>query len=1018
MDAPNQVRPGPQDQNQEETVRGLTNALEQERTLTHALFDKTSCLVIIVDPNGVVLRINKACEEITGFNREELVGRPFYDVLVPKDSRQLAVLAFKRLVDSKDTTHTEEPWRRKDGSLCMLNGSSSVICKPNGEVDYVIGIGIDVTKERAAEAALRMSQERFELAAEGSQDGIWDVNMLTGERYYSPSWKEIIGYEDHQLPNTKGTWMDRIHPDDLIKIRAYEEGYKLRPNAKHELEFRMRHKDGSWRWILSRGSAQYDDHGNVIRVAGSHKDITEHKIQQEELLESQAKLLEAQDIANLGTWELDWASNKIWWNAQTYKIYGIDPAKDPLTMEELLATVHPEDRGRIRASIDRAIITGEPYKAKRRIFRPDGELRYVVTTARILRDSDGNPKRVVGVVQDYTEQQTAEDTINRAKEQALEASRLKSEFLANMSHEIRTPMNGVIGMAEALLDTKLDREQREHAQTIRDSADGLMSILNDILDFSKIEAGKMDLEEVPVDVLRIVEEVATGSALAATDKDITVGIDAEWSLPAAYIGDPTRVRQILTNLATNAVKFTQHGSVTIGLRTSAEGVHLWVQDTGIGISEERQKAVFESFTQADGTYTRRFGGTGLGLAIVKQLAELMHGNVALTSTLGEGSKFDVFLPLEAVSTPSVESHLKGHRVLFVSSSEVRVQSAVRFFSELGAQLRVASGVEELASALREGEFQSVIVDDRTVDRDRWGDIQSALAEKKLNLVLLASPVATAPPGFDATLSLPFTRQPVQTTLLHESSKDSSESQASGPMFTGMRVLLAEDNFVNQAVAEHQLERLGFQIDTAMTGREAVDLALKNNYDLILMDVQMPEMDGLTATEEIRGRQDPNNASIILAITAHAMQGDRERCIDAGMDDYISKPVRPQELRDKLALWLSPASREASKLNWDYLHEMSNNDSEFEKQILNVYLQTMPPLMSQLGEAIRTQNHPASSRVAHALMGSSRSIGANQFADVLQEVESLAETGQPYRHVDRLERQFEELVGECQRFISG
>jgi CheY-like chemotaxis protein len=276
----------------------------------------------------------------------------------------------------------------------------------------------------------------------------------------------------------------------------------------------------------------------------------------------------------------------------------------------------------------------------------------------------------------------------------------------------------------------------------------------------------------------------------------------------------------------------------------------------------------------------------------------------------------------------------------------------------------------------------------------------------------------APAGFDSVLNLPLTRQAVANALAEGTPQIDSQTLSKKPMFTGRRVLLAEDNLINQTVAVHQLDRMGFQIDTAVTGLQAVEMAANCSYDLILMDVQMPEMDGLAATQAIRSRISCPQRPIILAMTAHAMQGDRERCIEAGMDDYISKPVRPQELLEKLMEWLALGPVSALRIDWDYLHDISENDTQFEREILDVYVKTAPALMKGLTEAIRSHDFASAIRMSHTLRGSSKSIGANYFGDVCQEVESLAEQNQAYRHVERMEQQFSELVEECERFIAG
>lgn len=985
-----------------------------DAALAQAIFDRSNCAIIAVGVDATISRISPGFERITGFTSEELVGKPYFQTCLRPEFAVRSRGIFDRMIASKESVQFETQWLKKGGGYAIVEGSANVVFDSARNVTGVLGIAIDVTNEREAKEALRRSQERFELAVKSSQDGIWEVDVANRERYYSARWKEIIGYEDHELPNDRRTWIERIHPDDLDAVRQYQDAFNSRPDEPHEVEFRMRHKDGSWRYILSRGIAIYEM-GHPVRIVGSHKDITAQRLQEQELRESQAGLLDALEIAHLGTWELDLITNEIRWTHQTFNIYGMDPQKGPPSIEALLLAVHPDDREHVRTSIRRTTETGEPYRVKRRIIRQDGELRHIVTTARVVTNEHGTPIRIVGVVQDITEQQIADEAILRAREQALEASRLKSEFLANMSHEIRTPMNGVIGMADLLLDTELNQVQRDFALTIRSSADGLMTILNDILDFSKIEAGKMDLEFAEFDVLQIVEDVATLFARQCIERGILLSIEAEWEKPARYIGDSIRVRQILLNLISNAQKFTPKGSISVGLRTSDEGIHLWVEDTGMGISPERHSAIFDSFTQADGSTTRRYGGTGLGLAIVKQLTDLMGGNVALSSTVGKGSRFDVVLPLEAAISGDHKPMLHDQSLLIIAIEDELTPKLRSFFQALGATVTSTSSVDSGVELIRKESFSAVIVCPR-VPRDAWGSLQSALGSRSGNLVLISKDLSSTPAGFDAMLAPPLTRQTVASAILGTVDLN-SEALAKTAMFSGRRVLLAEDNLINQTVAVHQLERMGFEIETAVNGLQAVSIALEKQFDLILMDVQMPEMDGLAATRAIREGLSPVDRPVILAMTAHAMQGDRERCIEAGMDDYISKPVRPQELLEKLAEWLAPGGISASKIDWDYLHDLSENDERFEREILDVYLQTTPPLMTGLIEAIRTHSFSDAIRLAHTLRGSSRSIGANQFGDLCQEIESLAEQGQAYRHIDRFEGQFAALVDECAKFIA-
>ena len=981
------------------------------------LFDRSDCAILIVDSAGKITRVNPACLRITGFAEEDLVGQNYLEVMVPPDLLEESQQKLVTMLETFEPQHCEKRWLRKDGTCCILKGTFSVVLTPEREIDYIIGIGINVSEERAAQDALQKTQMRFELAVDGTEDGIWDRNATTGETYFSPRWKQLLGYEDDEFENSVDAWLSHIHPDDRPRVDAYVSEYVYAPKPRHVIDYRMRHRDGTWRWIHSQGKAIYGDNGEIVRVAGSNRDITNQKVAELALRESEMRLREAQDIARLGTWELDLATDQVWWSPQTYFIYGLDPDQAPLSMEKLLETVHPDDRATVRESIKHTLKTGDPYRVKRRIYRPSGELRHIVTSARILVDENGTRSRVVGVVQDVTDQQNVEDTIVKAREQALEASRLKSEFLANMSHEIRTPMNGVIGMAEMLLESKLDQEQQKVAYTIKASADGLMTILNDILDFSKIEAGKLSLEEAEVDILAVVEDVATILSRSCQEKGLTLKIDADYSKSCTYLGDPTRIRQILLNLASNAVKFTSSGEVTMGISPSLEGVQLWVQDTGLGIAIDRHRAIFDSFTQADGSTTRQFGGTGLGLAIVRQLVDLMVGSVALISTPGKGSRFDVFLPLEKRESAANSSLYAGLTMVFVSESPETGQTVSQFFGKLGVKTIVVTSSDEVSSLMQDGNVEIVLVDEQTTPRQDWGTLVSLQADSDVRLILLSSVSTSTPSGFTGTLTRPLTRNEIYHAIDSTSNVKKQVTAHEEAQYSGRRLLLAEDNIINQQVAEFQAARLGFQIDVANNGREAVEMALNNPYDVILMDIQMPEMDGLMATAQIRRKENPEHRAIIIAMTAHAMQGDRERCLDAGMDDYISKPVRTQELVDKLKTWLGNDDQTVSKINWNLLHEISDNDQDFEREIISIYVHMMPAIVNQLIQAIQLRNHVTANRLAHTLKGSSRSIGANQFGDICDEIEQLSSANQPISNIERLRQQFDELIADCEKFLN-
>jgi PAS domain S-box-containing protein len=888
--------------------------------------------------------------ELYGVEPEEvrLDARRAFAAIHPDDF-PVVQAAIRESAEKLTTWTSEFRVRRGDGTWRWLYGNAMPERLPDGAVMWY-GINIDISARKTVEEQLREREIFLKELYSGIEMPIWVLTVLGEDEFryagVNPAYGRITGMDDAFMAGRSPLDLaPRVAPEACRQMQDHFRDCLLAGTTINYEE--MLPIDGLERWWLTQIKPVCDSSGRIVRLIGSSFEITERMEMERRLRESEERFFLIARATSDAVWDYDPANGSLWWSDGVTRLFGYEQPGPHAGLHWWFSRIPAEDRDRVEREFRAALASAvDRWESEYRFLHADGRVLVVLDRALILRGSGNGAIRVVGGMMDITGQRAVQDEMRQAREAAEAANRqlneavqranqlareaaaatvAKSEFLANMSHEIRTPLNAIIGMGGLMLGTELDESQREFAETIRASGDALLALINDILDFSKIESGSLELEQIAFALHDCVESALDVLGPRAGEKHLDLLYWIEPAVPELLVGDVTRLRQIVVNLLGNAVKFTSAGEVFVHVeRVGAEPdgrlrLRFTVHDTGIGIPPERMDRLFKSFSQVDASTTRRYGGTGLGLAISRRLVELMHGRIWAESRPGEGSRFIfevLFGPVSAAELGGVvrpAAVLAGRPVLIVDDNATSRRILSGHCAAWGLVPHAVARAEEAVAWLQGGPPAELAIVDLPHDgADRLAPVRQlrALPDRRGLPILLLAPIdALGPLPPELRISGQVTR-PVKVAALRDAVVHAFGAAAAKPAPPAvarqklaeehpLKVLLAEDNVTNQRVAQLILGRFGYRADVANNGLEALAALERESYDVVFLDVQMPEMDGLAAARAICTRWPPERRPRLIAMTANAMAGDREQCLAAGMHDYVTKPVQPLELEAAL-----------------------------------------------------------------------------------------------------------------------
>ncbi|MGB3449881.1 MAG: response regulator [Giesbergeria sp.] len=1009
--------------------RRFKELLEQQ----NAIFDSAPPVLLSCD--GVMHLFNPAFIALVGGTSAQLQNQRVS--MLFGSLEQHAAFAARVGPPLAQGLQVREHWwvRRLDGQMIEVRMSGRAV-QVDGHASAALWVIEDVTEARLAEQVMRETSERLELVQEAGKTSVFDIDLRTGRCIWRQKVDGVEGITERVFENWRTTWQERLWPADVATAMARMEA-ALQGNASsfHDA-WRLQRFEGGVRWYACTAHILRDASGKAERIVGVNVDIDAYKKLEEQVAAQVQFQHVLMDTIPVPIFYKDEQGRYLGFNRAYEQAFGIRRedylGKTVQSLEHLSA----DKRNLFQADAIAALHGTEAVHREVDMPYADGQMHRTLFWLQGFRRPDGAPGGVIGTFADITDRQHAEEELRRAKELAEEATALKSNFLANMSHEIRTPMNAIIGMSHLALKSGLNQRQYDYVSKIQQAGQHLMGVINDILDFSRIEAGKLHIETCPFVLDQVLGGVVDVISHKASAQGLELICDVAADVPPNLVGDALRIGQILINYTNNAIKFTERGDVGIVVRMQEQQgdqvlLRFEVRDTGIGLAADQIERLFQSFQQADTSTTRRYGGTGLGLAISKSLAELMGGEVGVHSQLGQGSTFWFTVPLQrgAPARPLLPApDLRGLRVLVVDDNAHAATVIAEMLQSMSFDVQqVHSGAQALEAvqqaAAQERPFDLVVLDWQMPGMDglelgrRIGELSLPRLPHRVMVTAFGREDvlrSAQRQGIEEVLIKPVSASVMFDTLMQvlgqllpdDAAQPASAPQAC-PVLQGARVLLVEDNELNQQVARELLQEAGVQVDVAADGQQGVDLARSQPYDLVLMDMQMPVMDGLEATRQLR--TDPRLAKLpIVAMTANALDVDRQRCLDAGMNDHLAKPIVPARLWETLERWIAASASSALAApalraergplpdgllppplpELDMTQGLRNalGRPAFYAELLHRFMDSQGGVAERIAQALAQGHQEQAARDAHTLRGLAGTVGAIALQDAAARLE--------------------------------